>query len=136
MISNLVRKVDEMKVAVIVLALLLSVVTVLGGLACSAIKEQVVSYTEKQVEIPSMSEQTLTIHCSSGDRIDGSFTVLENDIRFYIKDPSRNTVYNAGRVEHNTFNVYCTSTGYYTLYFDNSYSIITSKTVFLRYRRI
>ena len=118
-----------MRKLAIVLVPLLILTVVVSVVGCDT------PYREQTVNISAMSTKSITIYCDSGDRIQGSFTVLENDIRFYIKDPSRKIVYNAERVESNAFNVYCDSTGYYTLFFDNDYSIITSKTVYLRLRK-
>lgn len=71
---------------------------------------------------------------SPGWGFDVYFTVRggNDDINFYIEDPYGNTIYNAGRVSgRHSYSFTAQTTGVYSLYFDNSFSFITSKLVFV-----
>jgi len=54
---------------------------------------------------------------------------------FSVKDPYGTTVYSTGLVyNRHDFAVSCAREGFYTLYFDNSFSITVGKDVYLHYR--
>jgi len=59
------------------------------------------------------------------------------DIRFRVTDPYGETIYQApGRVEgRHDFIFKVMADGYYTLHFDDSFSLLTDKAVILKYRR-
>jgi hypothetical protein len=87
-------------------------------------------------QVPPLQYVTSTFVLSQGDRIEGYFTVLGggNDINFNIKDPYASTILDAGRVTgRRDFAFTAEYSGAYTLTFDNSFSILTSKNVFLSY---
>lgn len=70
---------------------------------------------------------------SKGDRVEGYFTVVggNGDIDFRIKDPYGSVILDAGRVTgRRDFAFTAEFSGTYTYYFDNTFSLITSKTVF------
>jgi hypothetical protein len=77
------------------------------------------------------------LNLSSGDQVTGSFSAIGgtgNDVNFWITSPSGATIYNAGRVSGGTsFSISATQAGAYTLHFDNSFSIISSKQVTVNY---
>ena len=92
----------------------------------------------KYQEVPPLHYGTLTFFLKQGDRIEGEFTVRggNDDIIFYIKDPYGNIIYEpAGQVHGwHKFSITASSNGAYTLYFDNTFSLITSKSVYLTIR--
>jgi hypothetical protein len=87
-------------------------------------------------QVSPLQYRTVTFILNKGDRIEGYFTVLggSNDIRFNIKDPYASTILDAGTVTgRRDFAFTAEYSGAYTLTFDNSYSLLTTKTVFLSY---
>jgi hypothetical protein len=87
-------------------------------------------------QVPNLQTATSTFVLNKGDRIEGYFTILggSNDIRFNIQDPYGSVILNAGTVTgRRDFAFTAEYSGAYTLFFDNGYSIFTSKTVFLSY---
>lgn len=80
---------------------------------------------------------TIPVMLGIGDILEGSMSVTggNNDIRFYIKDPSGSIVVDGNRVQQSySFSLTSVSSGQYIMYFDNSFSFITSKKVHLNYR--
>ncbi len=80
---------------------------------------------------------TLTMHFDRGERLEGYFTVRggNDDVKFYIKNPYGAVILDAGTVTgRHDFAFTAEHEGVYTLYFDNTFSLITSKTIFLSYR--
>lgn len=80
----------------------------------------------------------VSVFLNSGDQVSGSISVSGgsgNDINFYVTDPSGAQVYAAGRVSGggNTFAFSADTSGAYTLHFDNSFSILSSKSVAVSY---
>jgi hypothetical protein len=83
------------------------------------------------------SSCTLTFNLNNGDQVSGSVSISGgsgNDVNFYITDPAGAQIYNAGRVSGGTtFSFQASSSGAYILYFDNSFSLISSKTITVSY---
>lgn len=93
--------------------------------------------TNDNFNVPALQTITVTWNLDKGSRIEGYFTVRggNDDIRFSIKDPYGSVILNAGTITgRGDFAFTAESTGAYTMYFDNSYSIFTSKAVFLSYQ--
>jgi hypothetical protein len=78
----------------------------------------------------------ITVNVQQGAVIEGYLTVRggNDDVRFYIEDSYGRKVLDKNRV-NSRYDFYYTvvSTGFHTLYFDNSFSWITSKDVYLHY---
>ena len=73
---------------------------------------------------------------NSGRKVTGSFLVEggNNDINFIVTDPVGNTIIDLGRVTGGgSFEFTASRDGNYTVTFDNSFSISTSKTVTMSY---
>jgi cbb3-type cytochrome oxidase subunit 3 len=73
---------------------------------------------------------------NSGRRVTGSFLVDRgnNDINFKVTDPVGDTIVDLGRVAGGiSFEFTASRDGNYTVIFDNSFSISTSKTVTMSY---
>jgi uncharacterized integral membrane protein len=73
---------------------------------------------------------------NSGRKITGSFSVEggNNDINFKVTDPVGNNIIDLGRVDGgSSFEFTANRDGNYTVIFDNSFSISTSKTVTMSY---
>jgi len=84
-----------------------------------------------------LSWKILVFNLKGGDKFTGSLSIsggAGNDIDFWITDPTGVTIRSYGRVSiGRTFEFQATQDGAYTLHFDNSFSIISSKTVTLTY---
>jgi hypothetical protein len=84
-----------------------------------------------------MHEGMLTFNLDSGDEFSGSLSISGgggNDIDFWVTDPQGTTILNKGRVSQGTtFEFTAQMSGAYTLYFGNTFSLFSSKTVSLSY---
>jgi hypothetical protein len=86
--------------------------------------------------VPAWQEVVRTAGLSEGDKVSGSITVSGgggNDINFYVTDPNGNTILRYDRATQTSFSFTATTTGTYTMHFDNSFSIFSSKSVTLDY---
>jgi len=112
-----------MKIGIILLSLIL--------LASLTNATEVKSFT-----VSGLSTQTMTFNLEKGNIVTGSLSVTggNDDINFAIKDPSgkeiitKRTIYKGGN-----FSFVAKRDGAYTLVFDNSFSLITSKSVQVTY---
>lgn len=79
----------------------------------------------------------LIFNLNPGDKFSGSLSITggaNDDIDFWITGPSGGTVLNLGRVyEGTSFEFTANEKGAYTLHFDNTMSLISSKIVTLSY---
>jgi len=120
----------------------LLIATLLSG-ACSEVRRTasgVMPYHEKHFTVPALYEQALSVELSAGDSLEGyvQVTVGGNlDVNFWVTSPHGRTIYRApGRVKgRHDFIFKAISDGYYTLHFDNSFSLFTDKCVVVKYRR-
>jgi hypothetical protein len=89
------------------------------------------------VQVSPLSEKTLVFNLDDGDKFTGSLSISGgsgNDIDFRITDPQGTTVLGLGRVSQGkTFEFTAQASGAYTLHFDNSFSLISSKAVTISY---
>jgi len=85
--------------------------------------------------VPPWQEVVRTVGLSDGDKVSGSITVSGggNDIDFYVTDPNGNTILRYDRATQTSFSFTASTAGTYTMHFDNSFSIFTSKSVTLDY---
>ena len=85
--------------------------------------------------VPQWQEVVRTVGLSDGDKVSGSITVSGggNDIDFYVTDPNGNTILRYDRATQTSFSFTASTAGTYTMHFDNSFSIFTSKSVTLDY---
>ena len=86
--------------------------------------------------VPPLQEFVSTAGLSEGDKVSGSITVsggTDNDIDFYVTDSNGNTILRYNRVTQTSFSFTASTTGTYTMHFDNSFSIFSSKSVTLGY---
>lgn len=133
-----------MKRVVLLVSLLCLVVGLVGGsVGCQTVRRSasgVMPYHEKSFTVSAMHEQPLSLELSAGDSLEGYVQVVSGgnlDIRFWVTDPYGKTIYQApGRVEgRHDFIFKAMADGYYTLHFDNSFSLLTDKGVIVKYRR-
>jgi hypothetical protein len=97
----------------------------------------IVPYKDTNFTVGPLSKYELTVNASQGAVIEGYLTVRggNDDVRFYIEDSYGKKVLDKNRVnDRYDFSYAVESSGFHTLYFDNSFSLITSKEVFLHYR--
>lgn len=86
--------------------------------------------------VPPLQEVTRSIGLNDGDKVSGSISVVGgsgNDINFYVTDPNGNTITRYDRVTQTSFSFSASMTGTYVMHFDNSFSILSSKSVTLDY---
>lgn len=86
--------------------------------------------------VPPLQEVTRSVGLSDGDRVSGSISVVGgsgNDVNFYVRDPNGNTVLSYDRVTQTGFSFSASITGTYVMHFDNSFSLLSSKSVTLDY---
>lgn len=119
------------------------VMFLVGSVGCQTVRRVasgVMPYQEKSFTVSAMSEQPLSFELSRGDSLEGYVQVVSGgnlDIQFWVTDPYGERIYQApGRVKgrHN-FIFKAMDNGYYTLHFNNSFSLLTDKAVILKYRR-
>lgn len=86
--------------------------------------------------VPPSQEVTRSIGLANGDKVSGSLSVVGgsgNDVNFYVTDPNGNTILRYDRATQTSFSFSVSTTGTYTMHFDNSFSWFSSKTVTLDY---
>lgn len=90
----------------------------------------------KTFNVPAGTTQSLTFNLNSGDEVSVSISVSggNNDVNFWATDPSGYTVVRTqGIVGGTDLDFKASRDGAYTLFFDNSFSLITSKLVTVTY---
>jgi hypothetical protein len=93
--------------------------------------------TKWDFTVPSGREWIETIVAQEGDVISGTFAVRggNNDVDFWVEDPLRRRVIDAGRVSGNyEFEIEVKEKGDYIFHFGNGFSSITSKEVSVVYK--
>ena len=99
--------------------------------------QPVYSAQVETVAVPPGTTQSIVFNLDNGDKVTGSLSVAGgagNDVNFIVKDPAGNPIIPERRVAEGwNFDFTATSNGAYTLYFDNSFSIVSSKQVSLSY---
>ncbi len=86
--------------------------------------------------VPALSQTTQPFTLNQGDVVEGNITVtggLTNDINFNVTDPNGNTIVTLSRVTQSPFSFQAETSGTYTLIFDNSFSLLTSRSVTFDY---
>jgi hypothetical protein len=88
-------------------------------------------------DIDPLSGKTLTFNLSDGQKVTGSVSITGgsgNDVDIWVTNPTGNTILNLGRVSQGIdFEFTADKDGAYTLHFDNSFSILSSKNIYLTY---
>lgn len=130
------------RLKIIILGLLISL-ALIGALGCNGgtggwgPPGQLVPYQDTNFTVEPFTYSSMTVNMNSGAIFEGYLTVRggNDDIRFYIKDSYGNVVLDKNRVQGRyDFSYQATTEGFHTIYFDNSFSWITSKEVYLHYR--
>jgi hypothetical protein len=83
-----------------------------------------------------LQKTTTSIGLSEGDKVSGSLSVVGgsgNDVNFYVTDPNANTIIRYDGITQTSFSFSASMTGTYTMHFDNSFSLFSSKSVTLDY---
>lgn len=86
--------------------------------------------------VPNLSQINRNVNLSSGDSVTGSISVsggLGNGINFFVVDPNGNTIVNYDRTTSTSFSFSASTAGNYKMTFDNSFSLLSSKSVTLDY---
>ncbi|MEJ2240958.1 MAG: emp24/gp25L/p24 family protein [Candidatus Bathyarchaeota archaeon] len=97
-----------------------------------------IAYAEVEaLNVEAGDEQVLTLNLNAGMNVGGSISVTGgsgNDIDFWVTDTAGNKILDFGRVSHGTqFEFSATEDGSYSLHFDNSFSILSTKNIVLTY---
>ncbi|NIR87035.1 emp24/gp25L/p24 family protein, partial [Candidatus Bathyarchaeota archaeon] len=82
-----------------------------------------VNATTENFKVAPESEATRSLNLQNDDRVAISFTVVGqtiNALDFYVTDPNGNTVIQYDKVGQESFSLHATTSGVYTLHFDNS----------------
>ena len=86
--------------------------------------------------VPPLQEITRDLDLKEENKVEGEISVIGgtgNDINFYVTDPTGDIIINQPRVTHTEFSFTASIDGIYTLHFDNTFSLISSKSVTLDY---
>jgi len=97
----------------------------------------IVPYQDDSFTVEPFSKMTITINMRAGAVLEGYLTVRggNDDIRFYIEDSYGTMLLDKNRVQGRfDFSFTASTAGFHTMFFDNSFSWITSKQVFIHYR--
>ena len=138
------QSIREMRKAPLILAaLLILVILVIGSSGCEEARRDIsgiLPYHTESFTISPLSGESLSLELSSGDSLEGYVQVTIGgtlDIKFEVKDPYGKIIHRApgGVKGRHDFMFYAQHDGYYTLLFDNSFSLLTSKSVIVKYRR-
>lgn len=91
----------------------------------------------RTVQVEPKTKRTLRFDLDKRDNFSCSLAVsggANNDIKFWITDPSKNTIVNLGRISQTpTFEFTAQESGAYTFHFDNTFSSFSWKNVSLSY---
>lgn len=126
-----------MKANLLILTLLFLFASLVGCGCGSRIGEYVVPYSDTNFYVSPLSSQTMTFRASAGSIFEGYFTIRggADEVEFWIEDPWGRVVHNAGLVyDRYEFHITCSHEGYYTAYFNNTFSLTVGKHVYLHYR--
>jgi len=108
-----------------------------GGAGSLGLAGKAIPFKDESFTVSPLGAMTLTINMRKGAVLEGYVTVRRgnDDIRFYVKDSYGNIVLDIDRTRGRyDFNYTATNEGFHTVYLDNSFSLVTSKQVFLHYR--
>jgi hypothetical protein len=89
------------------------------------------------VQVSPLSWKSLIFNLNTGQKFTGSLSISGgsgNDVNFRITDPQGTTILDLGRVSQGkSFDFTAQASGAYTFYFDNTFSLLSTKTVSLTY---
>lgn len=89
------------------------------------------------ITVPPLRSVGFIFNLGVGDTVRGSISVSGgsgNDVDFWVTDPGGSHILNFGRVSRGTdFSFRADRSGAYTLHFDNSFSLISSKMVIITF---
>ena len=96
----------------------------------------VVPYLDANYEVPPGRYVSLTVDMREGAVFEGYMTIrgANNDIRLKIVDSYNHEWVNMLVVDRYDFSFTAKSSGFHTIYLDNTMSIVTTKQVFIHYR--
>jgi hypothetical protein len=89
--------------------------------------------TTQTFSVPKLTEYTTTLSFNQNDYISGSIVVaggVSNAINFYITDPKGNNVVSHNDVTQVSFSFTASTTGNYTVYFDNRDGLFAKSVTF------
>ncbi|GEM_PF-5655254 len=129
------KKITMVYIFLVISTLLLVGCSQAGGLG--SVGSVIVPYKDDSFTIKPLSKASGTVDMRNGAIFEGYLTIRggNNDIEFYVQDSYGKKVLSAGRVTGRyDFNYKATSEGFHTFYFDNNFSVFTTKEVFIHYR--
>jgi hypothetical protein len=86
--------------------------------------------------VPNFSVHTVTLDLNQGDSVTGSVSVsggTGNDINLIIQEPDGNIVATYSHITSSSFSFTASQKGTYKIIFDNTFSLLTSKSVTVDY---
>jgi len=103
----------------------------------SSLSQIVYSLQSPEIFVGPRMQEEFPISLAIGTRFNGKLSIsggFENDIDFWVTDPTNNNISSKERVIHSEeFEFVANKNGTYVLHFDNSFSDIIGKTVALTY---
>jgi hypothetical protein len=93
-------------------------------------------YASETFTVPNLSQSSKTIYLGDSDSVSGTVSVSGgsgNDINFYVTDANGKTVLSYSHVTHTDFSFTATWAGSYKMTFDNTFSLLSGKSVTLSY---
>ena len=122
---------------------ILGIIIVLFGLFLLTIFPPLISSYVAQTEpltkewsfdVPALNKRYIILSLEQGDKVHIKMRISggNNDIEFYIKDPSGTYVRSPSKIySYYEYSFTAGSSGTYELWFDNSFSLLTSKNIYL-----
>lgn len=86
--------------------------------------------------VPNLGSQVMSLNLTQGDSVSGSISVSGgsgNDVNIQITDPNGNSLGSYDRTTYESFSFTASISGTYELTFDNSFSLLSSKSVTVDY---
>ncbi len=106
------------------------------GLSAERTPENTIVAKDEEFTVLPLETMTVVVNMDKGKLLKGTITVTggNNDIKVYVKDDFGNTAFNLGTIAGTfVFSYLAVQPGFYTIYFDNSFSVAVNKEIKLHY---
>jgi hypothetical protein len=103
--------------------------------ACLKVDNPFLPYKERSFKVWPQTTSHYDLELKEGNYFEGVVIVRgkNDDLRFYLKDPTGQVIEEVEVKREYRFKGTAKRSGFYTFYFDNHRSLVTSKEVLLRY---